>query len=241
MPSLHSTLRHLTDEFVGAILGALRASSVQDLLGTASDEEAAPSVAPRHTRVPASTPAPKRPRVVQSNAELAPYTQRIVALVAKSPRGLRAGELRAAVHLEGRAFERALQGALAAGDVARQGTRASARYLPANGPALRPSSRPTRGRPRVNRAPSASVERDAREAYDTHDATQIHDPEALLRRRQDAPTQPLPPPLEGDTALVVETPVTLARLSTPTLREGEEILRTPTGSAVLRRKSASAV
>jgi hypothetical protein len=241
MPSLHSTLRHLMDEFVDAVVGALRASSVQDLLGAVSNEDAAPYGARPRARTPTSrVSAPKRLRVVRSTAELAADTQRIVARVAKSPRGLQAGELRAAVGLEGRAFERALHHALAAGGIARQGTRGKTRYLPANGRALRPSSRPARG-PRVHRAPSASVEHDAREAYDTHEAAQIHDPEALLRQRQDAPTLPIPPPRREDPALVVDAPVTLARLSTPTLRAGEEILRTPTGSAVLRRRSSSAV
>ncbi len=37
MPSLHSTLSRLMDDFVSAVVGALRASSVQDLLGTFSD------------------------------------------------------------------------------------------------------------------------------------------------------------------------------------------------------------
>jgi hypothetical protein len=238
MPSLHSTLNQLLEDFVSAIVGALRTSTVQELLG-ASSEERAPSVAP--PRPPTARPAPPKPRVVRSDAEMEPYTRRIVALIAQNPRGLPAGKLSAAVNLEGRPLERALRHALAAGDVVRQGTRGQALYLPANhGRRAEPAGPPRQTPPRKDRAPRASAETHARDAYNTHDPAQIHDPEALLRR-QEAPTLPLAPPLVEDTALAVEVPLPAARLDTPTLREGEEILRTASGRAVIRRGGSSGV
>jgi hypothetical protein len=63
------------------------------------------------------------------------------------------------------------------------------------------------------------------------DAVQITDPDALLR--ETAVTVPVPRPWASEMPVVgqrVEVP------TQPTLREGEALLRTPSGSAVLRRR-----
>ena len=63
------------------------------------------------------------------------------------------------------------------------------------------------------------------------DAVQITDPDALLR--ETTVTVPVP------RLWASEMPVVASRVeipSQPTLREGEDLLRTPSGSAVLRRR-----
>lgn len=61
---------------------------------------------------------------------------------------------------------------------------------------------------------------------------QITDPDALLR--ETAVTLPAPRPTAAELPVVAETIKPM--LTTPTLREGEDILRTASGRAVLRRR-----
>ena len=83
-------------------------------------------------------------------------------------------------------------------------------------------------RPAAGRAPSA-IE-DMQTGYGE---VQITDPEALLREAAATVAPPRPSPAE-----VTAVADTVEPLTTPTLREGEDILRTASGRTVLRRRRA---
>lgn len=224
----------MIEDFVGAVLGAVRASSLEELAAASSKEPPPPAVKRRDHAIP---PPRKRRRLRSSKEELRAYTEKIVALVAKSPRGLRAGALRDAVKIEGRELARAVHYALVAGTIVRQGTRGETLYLPARPREVPAPGRPARVRPRVRRADRAPVENNASDSHASPEpeAGEIREPEALLHS-QELPTLPVERlPVEPKPSTAAEP--SPKALVTPSLREGEELLRTPTGHAVLRRKA----
>jgi hypothetical protein len=129
--TLRATIVQLASDFAEGVLEAVRNVSLEDLLA----EAVAPSrsAAAGHARAVEPEPRPTRKRgrrlARRSPADLSRVVERIVALLAQHPKGLRSEEIQAKLGLARRELPRPLADALAAHRIVRRGEKRATTYF----------------------------------------------------------------------------------------------------------------
>jgi hypothetical protein len=117
------------------VLEALRNVSLEDLLAEATAPSRAARVPRRSVEPTASTPRKRGGRLARrSPADIARLVDRIVALLAQHPKGLRSEEIRAKLGLAAKEMPRPLADALAAHRIVRRGQKRATTYLAKSAP-----------------------------------------------------------------------------------------------------------
>ncbi len=133
--SLHATINELASKFAHDLLRALRAASLDELVRETAPGHVRASSASSHTpRAPQRKSGGKRIR--RSPEELNEYANRIVALVAKHPKGIRAEDLKRALgippgNIGAKVFTKPLAFALASKKLTKRGARRATTYFAA--------------------------------------------------------------------------------------------------------------
>jgi hypothetical protein len=115
--NLRPQIEKLSNEFAESLL-ALFQQALGEFVGGA---------APRGAKTVAR-PAARAGRIRRSEADLAQLSDKIVALVAKSPSGLRAEQIRASLGIEKKDIERPIRAALASGRLSKTGEKRATTY-----------------------------------------------------------------------------------------------------------------
>ena len=140
--SFRDSIHRLAAEFVSGVLGAIRGSPLGLLAETTRAARRGPGRPRRSAAGPGSSPgsssvgAPRHGRVRRSRGRLARRSagqldrvvDRIVELVARHPRGLRAEQIRAQLGLSAREMPRPITMALAAGRISKTGEKRATTY-----------------------------------------------------------------------------------------------------------------
>ena len=140
---LREKLSALASSFTQDVLHAIRAASIEDLVGEAPGGARRAGRAPRASApeaAPAPSPGPGRPRGRggrrasgrlgrRSPADIAGVIDRIVALLRQSPHGLRAEQIRAKLGLQAKELPRPLREAFEAGRLGKSGEKRATTYF----------------------------------------------------------------------------------------------------------------
>jgi hypothetical protein len=133
---LRGTIVQLASDFAEGVLEALRNVSLEDLLAEAAAPGARsrPASARARTAEPTKVSKPAKPgrgrRLARrSPADIAHVVDRVVALLAQHPKGLRSEEIQAKLGLAAKEMPRPLADALAAHRITRQGQKRATTYL----------------------------------------------------------------------------------------------------------------
>ncbi|MFO0678600.1 MAG: hypothetical protein U0169_18850 [Polyangiaceae bacterium] len=157
MPSnLRSTLTELAASFANNVLAALRGASLEDILsetahlpGAGGSGRAPTSLRGRSLDGAGPTSRRAKPggRLERRSADaIAQLVDRITDLVAKSPDGLRAEQIREALGLEAKELPRPLADALAAKKIVKQGQKRATTYFAKGAAPARKSAGKSAGR-----------------------------------------------------------------------------------------------
>ena len=143
MNSLQTQIDSLTATFVNALIGALRGMAIGDL-GALSADSPAPTRSPRPAS-PASRKSSAGGRLARrSPEEITKQISRIVTLLATAPGGLRAEEIKSALRIDDREWNRPIAEALDLGEVQKSGVKRSTVYQLAKSAAKKsPAKKPT--------------------------------------------------------------------------------------------------
>jgi hypothetical protein len=130
--SLHSQLNHLAASFANAVLAAIRAASLEELLaesgasrGRATHLKAPPAAVAARTSP--RKPSGRLPR--RSPAQIAKTVDRVVGLVKKHKDGLRAEQIRVELGLLAKEMPRVLKDGLAAKKLSAKGQKRATTYF----------------------------------------------------------------------------------------------------------------
>jgi hypothetical protein len=129
MASLRSQISKLSDEFAAGVFRAIRNASLDEVLritGASRSKLAAELKVPvaRKTRTPKTDRLERR-----SDEELAALLDKIVALLQKNPKGLRAEHIRDELRLIPKELPRPLADGLAQKRISRQGQKRATTYF----------------------------------------------------------------------------------------------------------------
>jgi hypothetical protein len=137
--NLRSALNDLATHFASAVLDAVKAASLDELVSGSDGRAAAPRRGPGRprgsgaSRLPGASPRPKRTptgRLARRSPEqIAKAVERVVALVKKSKDGLRSEQIRAELKLDKRELPRVLGEGLAKKVLKSKGQKRATRYL----------------------------------------------------------------------------------------------------------------
>jgi hypothetical protein len=130
--SLRSNLNHLASSFADAVLEAIRAASLEELLAeSGAPRGRAPRVKAPHAAVAGRTSARRAsgrlPR--RSPAQIAKTVEQVVGLVKKHKEGLRAEQIRVELGLLAKEMPRVLKEGLAAKKLAAKGQKRATTYF----------------------------------------------------------------------------------------------------------------
>jgi hypothetical protein len=158
---LRSSIQQMAAEFASSVLSALRGASLEQILAETAGRPGhlpARSARPAKAAAPAAaaqTPAPKRsarakrgrpgrlPR--RSVSAIAAVVDRIVALLATKPKGLRAEQIRDTLHLQSKELPRPIADALKARRIHKVGEKRATTYFASAGrPAAAAKSAPAK-------------------------------------------------------------------------------------------------
>jgi hypothetical protein len=141
MTTLHSTLNHLAADFAAAVLQALRGASIDEISGLLGAARVAKvrgaGAGSRGGRRSGGRRLGRR-----SKADIEAVVDRIVGLLQKHPRGLRAEQIRAQLSLQAKELPRPIAEALGRRRISKQGQKRATTYFVRRGGA----SAPARGR-----------------------------------------------------------------------------------------------
>jgi hypothetical protein len=131
---LRGTIVQLASDFAEGVLEALRNVSLEDLLAEASAPSSArsraPAARPRSAEPPVKAERKRGRRLARrSPADIARVVDRIVALLAEQPKGLRSEQIQARLGLAAKEMPRPLADALAARRITRRGQKRATTYL----------------------------------------------------------------------------------------------------------------
>jgi len=126
MATLHSRLSALADNFASAVLDAIRAAPLEDLLG-----------APSRGRPPSTSAAKAAPRRARSSGRLkrrsaddiATALEHIHGLLKRNKDGLRAEQIRDALHMQSKEMPRVLSEGLAKRKLKKKGQKRATTYF----------------------------------------------------------------------------------------------------------------
>jgi hypothetical protein len=133
MKSLHDHLNHLATEFASSVLQALRGASIDELSGVLGGGPPAPNGSRRGTRA-ASSGTGRRGggggRLQRRSAsDIKAVVEKIVGLLGRHPKGLRAEEIRSQLGLRSKELPRPIAEALAAKRIRKQGEKRATTYF----------------------------------------------------------------------------------------------------------------
>lgn len=140
MSSLRNTIEGLATQFATSILAALRSASIDDLADVAGSgaRRGRPARAEGENASPATTPR-RRGRGGRlgrrSAGDITRMVGSIVDLLAKSPSGLRAEQIREALGVEAKELPRPLSDAVSSGRITKSGQKRATTYFAGNGAA----------------------------------------------------------------------------------------------------------
>jgi hypothetical protein len=141
--TLRATIVQLASDFAEGVLEAVRNVSLEDLLAEAAGPSRPVATRPRAAQ---PEPGPKRKRgrrlARRSPADLARVVERVVALLAQHPKGLRSEELQAKLGLAAREMPRPLGDALATHRIIRRGEKRATTYFAGSAKAAKPQPLP---------------------------------------------------------------------------------------------------
>lgn len=130
MSSLKQRIAQLANEFAENVLRELKRASIDEILaeGKAVSRPSGKSPAPKPAAKPKSKGGGRLPR--RSQADIDRAVEQIVTLLLKHPLGLRADQIRDALHLDERELPKPLTDAVQNGRIAKRGNKRSTIYLP---------------------------------------------------------------------------------------------------------------
>jgi|HubBroStandDraft_2_1064218.scaffolds.fasta_scaffold454378_1 hypothetical protein len=172
--SLHHTIQQLATDFAAGVLGAIRGSSLEDIL---AETEGAKRRGPGRPRKQSVASAPERGASRPSSGRrkggrlgrrsagaLERVVGRIVDLLSKNSKGLRAEQIRAELGLSAKELPRPIAKALESKRIRKTGQKRATTYFTGGGGAAKPAARggkkARRGRP-PGKKKSASKRRGA--------------------------------------------------------------------------------
>lgn len=131
MPSLKQTIESLAQTFAAQVLTAIRSSSLEDILGQ-GDGTAARTRGPKAPGAakaePAKTTKPRGRLARRSVDQIQAQVASVVALLKKSPDGLRSEEIRGALKLDRREVPRVLAEGLKGKAIRKRGAKRATTY-----------------------------------------------------------------------------------------------------------------
>jgi hypothetical protein len=149
--ALRDSIQHLAAEFATAVLRAIRAASLDDILEGASGGSASASTGapvkrgpgrPRKHPLPTGAAAPAASASARRESgkrggrlgrrtasDIATMTHRIVSLLEEHPEGLRAEEIRKALGVQSKELPRPLSDAVEAGTLGKKGNKRATTYF----------------------------------------------------------------------------------------------------------------
>jgi hypothetical protein len=144
--TLRTTLNELASTFASDVLSALRSASLQEILAETGGlrrgpgrprsnagvlaEAAALTGSKKRAHANTSSSNGSNARLARrSEEDIAGLVERIVALLARKPNGLRAEQIRAALHLEAKELPRPLADGLAAKRILKEGQKRATTYF----------------------------------------------------------------------------------------------------------------
>jgi hypothetical protein len=135
MKSLHEQLNHLAAGFASSVLQALRGASIDELSGVLGGRAPATNGSRRNTRVASSGTGTGRRgggggRLQRRSAsDIKAVVDKIVGLLGRHPKGLRAEEIRSELGLRSKELPRPIAEALGAKRIRKQGEKRATTYF----------------------------------------------------------------------------------------------------------------
>lgn len=111
---LKTQIEQLASTFVSQVLATLRTASLDELVGVVGS---------------GSGPSTNGKRLRRTHEDLENVRKAIVALLKKTPKGLRAEEIRMALNLEAKKLPRPLAAALETGEIKKKGQKRATTYF----------------------------------------------------------------------------------------------------------------
>jgi hypothetical protein len=175
--SLHNTIQQLATDFAAGVLGAIRGSSLEDIL---AETEGAKRRGPGRPRKQSVAAAPERAASRPSSARrkggrlgrrsagaLERVVGRIVDLLSRNSKGLRAEQIRAELGLSAKELPRPIGKALESKRIRKTGQKRATTYFTGGGGAAKPAAggkKARRGRPPGKKGRAASKKRAGKKA-----------------------------------------------------------------------------
>jgi len=128
MTNLNSTIESLASQFAKQIIKAIRSASIEEILGSSS-RPSTTTRAPRATTASAAKAPRRRGRLARrSTGQIAEQLTSVVALLKKSPKGLRSEEIRGTLKLDRREIPRVLAEGLKSKSIRKTGQKRATVY-----------------------------------------------------------------------------------------------------------------
>jgi hypothetical protein len=154
--SLRDTIQQLAAEFASGVLGAIRGSSLEDILAEAGGRRGPGRPRKSSTLLgefPAGGRSGKGDRLGRRSAtDLARVVDQITELLSRNPKGLRAEQIRVELGLSAKEIPRPIAKALGSKRIAKSGQKRATTYFLSGGAGKASSSR---ARPKKEDAPSS--------------------------------------------------------------------------------------
>jgi hypothetical protein len=134
MPALRSSLKDLASSFADSVLHAIRAASLEELVGEAgAGARRGPGRPPKSTAAATASATPRARtsgRLPRRSAEqIAKALDQVIALVKSKKDGLRAEQIRAALKMQSKEMPRVLQEGLAKKKLKAKGQKRATTYF----------------------------------------------------------------------------------------------------------------
>jgi hypothetical protein len=135
MTTLRASIESLANQFAAGVLAAIRASSLEDILGEDSPGKRERGRPPRSVATPRAVAAPaarraKGRRVRRSAKDIAGVATSIAAHVAKHPKGIRGEQVRKALGIAKNHWLKPLAMALGSKKIRKTGEKRATTYFP---------------------------------------------------------------------------------------------------------------
>jgi hypothetical protein len=133
MTTIHETLHGLASQFTNEVLAAIRTASVEDLLGDSVTARASRPATTSHRTIAPNAKAKPGRLARRGPEEIGKMIERISGLLAKSPAGLRAENLREKLGVDAKELPRPLADGLKQRRFTSKGQKRATTYYAASG------------------------------------------------------------------------------------------------------------